>query len=41
MTGMVKLWKKFSGESHWRVSVPNSLDHSIENFEEEAFFLIV
>ena len=41
MTGMVKLLQKVSGESHRKASAPNSLDHSIENFEEEAFLLIV
>ena len=41
MTGILKLWKGLSEESRRKISTPSSLDHPIQDLEEEALLLIV
>lgn len=40
-TGIVKLWMEVGDEPHRKISAPNLLDHPIQDFEEEAFLLII
>jgi hypothetical protein len=41
ITGIVKLRREFSGQAYQKTSIHNSLDHSVQDFEEETFLLIV
>lgn len=41
MTGIVKLWEEFDDKACQEITVQNSLDHPVQDFEEEAFLLIV
>lgn len=41
ITGIMKLRQKVSDELDQKVSVSNLLDYPVEDFEEEAFLLIV